>query len=111
MFVACLSLLSMQMAGAHWHLDVHGQHAGLHGSHIHQADGHGHDHGADRDVSVLEKPGITWSKLLPQLLIVASSFFLACWVRPRRLSIPFLGAASSRLVRWRPPLRAPPLAS
>ncbi len=111
LIIASLSLLSMQFGGSHWHFDNHGQNAGLHGTHIHQADQPGHDHGSERDVSGLEKPGVTWSKLMTQLFSVPSLLLLVLCLAEKLLPIPFLSQKPGRQLRWRPPLRAPPATS
>jgi len=107
--IACLCLIFMQMNGTHLHVEADGQNAGLHGTHLHEADQHGHDHTAESDVSVLEELGLTWSKLPPVILATVVLLFTQLWPRQQLWLLPVQFAKPRRRSRWRPPLRAPPL--
>ena len=109
LLVACICLIMMQMSGTHIHIDARGEHAGLHGTHLHETDQHGHDHSAVSDVSVLEKLGLTWSKLLPVILSAVALLFTQHWPRQQTWILPVQFGKPRRRSRWRPPLRAPPL--
>jgi hypothetical protein len=81
----------------------------LHAEHVHDADPDGHDHSADVDVSIFEL-GTLWAKLA--FLLPALGMFLLvppirCWIL-RHSAEPSPARRSQS--RWRPPLRAPPLA-
>ena len=110
LLVAWLCMLCMQTGGVHLHLDGGGESAGLHGTHSHEASSHGHDHSADRDVPVLEELGMTWSKLLPLILFCVALLIAENWVQQRSWPVPVQSAIPRRRTRWRPPLRAPPIA-
>lgn len=108
LLVACICLIMMQMSGTHIHVDARGEHAGLHGTHLHETDHHGHDHSAESDVSVLEEQGLTWSKLLSIIVACVALLFSQHWPRQRLWLLPVHFAKPRRRSRWRPPLRAPP---
>jgi hypothetical protein len=108
LLVACLCLLFMQMSGTHLHVEAGGENAGLHGTHLHEIDHHGHNHSAERDVSVLDELGLTWSKLLPVILACVALLFSQQWPRQQLWLLPVRYAKPRRRSRWRPPLRAPP---
>lgn len=106
--LACICLLGMQVSGLHLHVDASGSDAGLHGTHAHQLDSSGHDHGAEVDVQLLEQLSFSWSKLVPlisQVILLATLLWI---VRPPWSPTIKLGKSRSRL-HWRPQLRAPPL--
>ena len=109
LLLACLCLIMMQMSGTHLHVDADGEHAGLHGTHLHETNQHGHDHNAESDVSVLEELGLTWSKLLPIILAGVALLFTQHWPRQQTWLLPVQFGKPRRRSRWRPPLRAPPL--
>ena len=103
----CLSLLALQVSGMHLHTTLEG--AGeLHGTHVHDADPDEHDHQSDVDIGYLEYAS-SWAKPVPFLFFAITLFvFFAAAIR--RAWIPFhtLFHFGNHL-RWRPPLRAPPL--
>ena len=123
----CLGLAASQVSGLHMHVGAHGYVGGpegphLHGSaigsdhdsrHDHDADG-GHlgdtDHEGKRDVSVIEL-GAGASKVLIFFAALALGVVIA--LRPGgKIRIPTaVPLPRTRRVRWRPPLRAPPLFS
>ena len=109
LLIACFCMIMMQMSGTHMHIEAGGENAGLHVTHLHETDHHGHDHRADRDVSVLEELGLTWSKLLPVILAFVALLFSQHWPRQQLWLLPVQFAKPRRRSRWRPPLRAPPL--
>ena len=106
---ACLCLLVMQISGLHLHVDPKGNDAGIHGTHVHQADPDDHDHSADIDVPLLEQLGISWSKLIPLLLACVFVFLAAVWVQLSLRAPPIQTGRVRQRLRWRPPLRAPPI--
>ncbi len=105
-----VALLSMQAAGLHLHVNLQGGDGGLHGAHVHHADPDGHDHGADVDVSLFEL-GATWSKILTFLVSVVSLPLAVVWVLQAFVPPSVTTLSTHRRSRWRPPLRAPPLAA
>lgn len=96
------------MSGLHLHVNLQGDDAGLHPTHVHQSDPDGHGHAADTDVSVFEL-GMSWTKVMVFLLPIAFALLGIIWLVQSFLPPPFTGIALQRTVRWRPPLRAPPL--
>lgn len=103
-------LLSTQATGLHLHANVHGEGGGLHGAHLHHADPDGHDHSGDVDVALFEL-GATWSKILTFLIPFVTLLPAIVWMVQGfpPPSVPIL--STRRRSRWRPPLRAPPLAA
>ncbi|MFT4561276.1 MAG: hypothetical protein ACI9BW_001016 [Gammaproteobacteria bacterium] len=104
----CVAALCVQLGGQHAHANSHGVSSGLHGMHVHSGDVDGHDHSADVDVPLL---GLAAVSLTLTPIIVAAS--------PTLASVEYgsdsFSAVSARVLyvrhrlRWRPPLRAPPL--
>ena len=119
----CLYLVALQTAGVHVHVSAIGEQTGVHAlSHalphapphaLPHALSHGgafdhHHHQADRDVPLLEKPGIGGSKLLPFIVSVVGLMAVALWRRVHSSPLVPYYAKGGRRTRWRPPLRAPP---
>lgn len=109
--IAFTALLLTQSLGLHLHVQGMDQPGGAHVAHIQHHDhdhGHGHDHQNEVDGSKLEL-GNVWSKILPLIL---PSLLLAIPCTPRT-AIRLFSARPSRPdrppLRWRPPLRAPPI--
>ena len=98
----------MQMSGTHLHFDEAGEHAGLHGTHLHEIDHHGDEHSAERDVPVLEQLGLIWAELLPLILACVIWLIAEHVCQQRYWRLPSQFAKPRRRSRWRPPLRAPP---
>lgn len=103
----CLCLLALQVSGMHLHTSQNG--AGeLHATHVHGADPDGQNHAADVDLSYLEY-ATSWVKPMPVLLfaVVLFVFFSnstqRAWGPLRKNFRPY------NHLRWRPPLRAPPV--
>lgn len=108
----------MQLTGLHLHVDAHGQEVGLHVAHLHHAvpEDHSHhnaskihDHNVEIDVSLLEQLSASWSKLLPFLLVLVIVLAAAAWTSQRVRSLPERTGTVRHRLRWRPPLRAPPI--
>jgi hypothetical protein len=108
LLLSLLALLVLQSAGLHLHANTHTEGVQLHIEHVHDADPDGHDHSADVDVSIFEL-GTLWAKLaflLPQLGLALLVPIRRGWLsRSAEEAAP----ASQSQLRWRPPLRAPPL--
>ena len=108
LLLSLLALLVLQSAGLHLHANAHTEGMQLHAEHVHDADPDGHDHSADVDVSIFEL-GTLWAKLVFLLPLLA--LVLLVPIRGSRLSrtAPQAAPACRSQLRWRPPLRAPPL--
>jgi hypothetical protein len=129
--VACLSLLIVQLSGAHVHIGPEGFVGAPETSYFHDHGAHGHDHGRQvgdasidhgtdaspisgddyedaQDVSLLDQT-LTAFKLPIAVLALIVLFV----VPPRAHTLATLDVVhrvlSGRYTRWRPPLRAPPL--
>jgi hypothetical protein len=107
--LACAGLLAIQLSGLHMHVDAAGDARGMHGTHVHQLDPDDHDHSTDIDVSVLEQVSVSWSKLVPLLFTAAILLASVVWRRLKVRAPPEITAKASGNIRWRPPLRAPPI--
>lgn len=116
--LASICMLAMQMGGLHRHVDAHGQEAGLHVAHVHhagpenhtyQADIGKHDHSVEIDVWLLEELSTSWSKLVPLLFACAIVLAVAVWTQCRLQAPPIRTGKVRHRLRWRPPLRAPPI--
>lgn len=108
LLVSMLALLVVQSAGLHLHASTHTEGVQLHAEHVHDADPDGHDHSADVDVSIFEL-GTLWAELaflLPQLGLALLAPVRRGWLS-RSPEDPAPACRSQ--LRWRPPLRAPPL--
>ena len=107
--ILVICLLSMQLSGLHMHVNSDGA-DGLHGTHVHEtdSDGHGHAHEQDTDVSLFEL-GTSWGKLF--LFLPLFLFILLTFVQSGRIVWTLVADTFQhrRRLRWRPPLRAPPL--
>lgn len=132
LILACLSLLVFQLSGLHMHVhrhvhvDAEGYRGTLQHIHVHRVDVPGnaalngqaadldHDHAGsplpegERDISIVKlsssavKVLIYFVGLCLSLLIISK--------RPGRIAVPAeIPLRKTRRVRWRPPLRAPPL--
>ena len=106
--VVCLSLVGGQVSGLHMHVDKHGYTGSPHATHVHKggADGHGHEHETDVNAidlgAVASKPVL----LLVAIALVIVMIFNVCqWLAPEPVLVP----VPRGRMRWRPPLRAPPL--
>ncbi len=106
--LACTAMLSMQMSGLHLHAGGPSGDVGVHGAHLHDVDPDGHDHSADVDVSLIDF-GIVWAKFMPALLAVFVTLPAIVWVLHALWPPPTALIPLRRRLRWRPPLRAPPL--
>lgn len=107
--LACAGLLAVQLSGLHMHVDAVGDSLGMHGTHVHQLDPDDHDHSTDMDVSVLEQVSASWSKLVPLLFAAAILLASVVSIRLNARAPPEITAKASGNIRWRPPLRAPPI--
>ncbi len=108
--ILVVCLLSMQLSGLHMHVNPADGAGGLHGTHVHDTDfdGHGHAHEDETDVSLFEL-GTSWGKLL--LFLPLFLFVLLTFVQSGRTVWTLVADTFQhrRRLRWRPPLRAPPL--
>lgn len=106
--IVCLCLLAMQLSGLHLHIDTVNKDTGLHGTHTHQLISSDHDHNAEVDVQLLEQYSSSVSKLIPvisQVILLVTALWI---VGP--LWSPSITPEKARIrLRWRPPLRAPPI--
>jgi hypothetical protein len=106
--IACFCLLAMQLSGLHLHIDTVNKDTGLHGTHTHQVISSDHDHNAEVDVELLEQYSSGVSKLIP-LISQVILLVTALWI-VRQLWSPSITSEKARIrLRWRPPLRAPPV--
>lgn len=129
--MACLSLLAVQVAGLHMHVDARGYTGTPQGTHFHgqsaRADEHpgpdahheqhrhepherDHDHDGDRDVSVSEL-GAGGSKLTLPSTGLGLRQIMPLARGEKLLPPPDVRRPVRRQGRWRPPLRAPPPSS
>lgn len=106
--LASVAMLCMQMSGLHLHAGTSSNDAGLHAAHMHDVDPDEHDHSADIDVSLIDL-GFVWSKILPVLLAVLPTILAIVWILHVLWPSPILVPFQRWRLRWRPPLRAPPL--
>jgi len=106
--VICVALLGMQLSGMHRHADLQGESGGLHTTHVHDSGSDGHDHSADFDVSAFEL-GAKWSKLLTFLPSIVIALLAISWIVQTVWPPPSQRLTQRQRIRWRPPLRAPPL--
>jgi hypothetical protein len=103
----CSCLLAMQLSGLHLHTDLKGS-GDLHGNHIHVVDPDGHGHESDADVSFMELFR-GWVKPILFLLLFVVAYFSIVFCAGR-VWVPITKAFYLyHYLRWRPPLRAPPL--
>jgi hypothetical protein len=65
----------------------------------------------ERDLPVLEKPGMAWLKLLPLPVALVVLLLAELWVCQRFWPHALPHSLPRRRSRWRPPLRAPPAVS
>ncbi len=110
LMLSTVALLALQSAGLHLHANVHTDGMQLHAEHVHDADPDGHDHSTDVDVTIFEL-GTLWAKLiflLPVLGLLLLVPYVHRWILSHSTEP---SAARRRQFRWRPPLRAPPLAT
>jgi hypothetical protein len=107
LLLACVSLLTLQWAGAHAHAGVRGFDGAVHSTHDHHHDGDHDEHAGDVDVPVADYV-LSIAKLAFVAFVVAIALF-ALFVQ--RYETPaWVGVISPRWrERWRPPLRGPPL--
>ncbi len=106
---ACAAVISLQFSGLHLHASSKSHTAGLHGAHIHQAETttHGHEHDADRDVTLFEV--LTGSAKHMPFLVALLTVLLFTGILSNTFGLPVMRVVfQSRRQRWRPPLRAPP---
>jgi hypothetical protein len=108
--IVCCSLVLLQLSGLHVHVNVDADGPATHGAHIHGADSDGHDHGGDKDVAIVEL-GAGASKLLVFLVALLVALVVLPPTAGRLASHSTLPLPAGRRARWRPPLRAPPVAS
>jgi hypothetical protein len=107
LLIACLALVGTQLSGVHAHLDAHGFDGAVQTSHGHHHDD-GDDHNGDVDVQVVDF-GISAAKAVFLLFAIALTVFL---LPPSRGHARFeheTPQPTRRRLRWRPPLRGPPL--
>jgi len=106
--LSAVALIILQSAGLHLHANPHTDGMQLHAEHVHNADPDGHDHSTDVDVNIFEL-GTLWAKLtllLPMLGLIVLVPPVRHWVLRNATQPP---PARRGQIRWRPPLRAPPL--
>ena len=138
-FLACLGLLAVQLSGLHMHLNAHGYAGVPVGTHVHHIDGHHHDagvafghiddeqhrqlrgpsdhdgdtngdHDGDQDISVVQLAGGVGKLIL--LFVCMLLGLVVTRDAGTRVAFPrFSFVRARRLLRWRPPLRAPPVFS
>lgn len=132
MLLACLSLVAIQASGLHMHVDAEGFAGTPEGTHLHDAHHHdsaahhdnapaahehaSHEHAAGQghtteiDISIFDL-NTALSKL--PLDLIALALFLLMVLRPADTLSPVAAVLRplGRHEHWRPPLRAPPLAS
>jgi hypothetical protein len=107
LMLLCVCLLAMQVSGLHLHASLDGSN-NIHGTSALEFDPDGHGHEEGSDVSFLES-ATGWVKPLPFLVLFISALFACILIRT-----PFWTPVTKLLhfprhIRWRPPLRAPPL--
>jgi hypothetical protein len=125
-WLACVSLVALQLGGVHMHIGrdgyvgmPQGPHSHSQHSHRHSSDGgiggsmvdldsHSSDHDYDgtTDVSITKLSAAAKELLAVVLLILAVPLLLR--QAPRIRPIIAVRVLSGRRTRWRPPLRAPP---
>lgn len=107
LLIACLALLGAQLAGLHAHADSHGFDAAIQSTHDHHHnDGDHHDD--EVDVQVVDF-GIGTSKVLFLALALCLTLFLLPPAQSGRLVDREAPLPLRQRLRWRPPLRGPPL--
>lgn len=106
--VTCTCLIVLQTVGVHMHVSSINEQTGVHA--LPHSGALDHCHSADRDVPLLEKLGLGGFKLLPLIISVFGLGATAFWRRVQSYSPVSHSAKRGRRSRWRPPLRAPPLA-
>ena len=106
--LSMLALLVVQSAGLHLHASTDTDGVQLHAEHVHDADPDGHDHSADVDVSIFEL-GTLWAKLAFLLPVLGLALLVPIRVSRLSRTAPEAAPACRSQLRWRPPLRAPPL--
>lgn len=105
---ACLCLLALQLSGLHLHVDIGGEQAESHGTHMHQFLSPEDNHSGEVDVQLLEQLVGQWSKIVA-LVSYVFVLILAAWIVRPTWSPPLSSGQSERRLHWRPQLRAPPL--
>ena len=108
LIIVCVSLLSLQFSGLHQHVSTEGFSGEAHGTHLHDLDPDGNDHDAEVDVSFFEL-GITWSKTMPFLITLILVLLIIGRTAQSVSFPPYQLLQPRKRLRWRPPLRAPPL--
>lgn len=125
--LACTALLVSQLSGLHMHVDADGYVGQPEGTHVHDTAAHRHDgspgvahaddpspghseHEDSRDVPVVD-PGAGFSKVLIVFPWVALGLVVVMARGSKLRAATRIARPSSRRERWRPPLRAPPLAA
>ena len=129
-FIACVSLLAVQLGGLHMHVDADGNVGGPRGVHLHTQLLHSHgedthvhhpgtldhehpgeqEHAGDNDISVAEMRG--GKSTLADFDLNLHQGLLIGLVRIEQIRpASFEPRTATRKSRWRPPLRAPPSAS
>lgn len=120
--VVSVSLLMLQLSGAHVHASESGYigapKVSYHHTHEHSQDAAHHhddatgnperDHEDMRDVSLLD-PALSTFKMPLALLVILILFAVAPVFRVLATAEFVCRVLSGRYTRWRPPLRAPPL--
>ncbi len=127
---ACLSLLLLQLSGAHIHMGAEGYVGAPETSYSHDHGGHDHHHGHHasdassdhgplailasgndyrdaRDVSLLDQ-SLTAFKIPMAILALILLFMVLPGARKLASPDIIYPVLSGRHTRWRPPLRAPP---
>jgi hypothetical protein len=107
--LTCLSLFGAQLSGLHMHVDDHGYAGAPHAAHSHHhGGGDRHDHEHETDVTAIDLGTIATKQIfLPAALALAVVMILS--LCQRVVPQPLMLAMPCGRVRWRPPLRAPPL--
>jgi hypothetical protein len=113
LYAVCLALLAVQWSGMHGHVDQHGFHGTVQGTHDHHHDGHDSDggdgdHGDDTDIRIVDY-GLSASKLPVFILALGLALFLRPPSRGPVIFTTITPLVLRRRARGRPPLRGPPL--
>jgi hypothetical protein len=107
LLIGCCVFIGTPLSGVHAHVDDHGFDGAVQSTHDRHHD-HGDEHDGDVDVQVLDL-GVTAAKVVFVLFALGLTLFLLV---PARGPVRFeyeIRLPLRRRLRWRPPLRAPPL--
>jgi hypothetical protein len=106
--LVCLSLVGAQLSGLHMHVDHDGYSGVPHAAHSHDGGTDPHDHEHETDVTAIDL-GTIASKHLFFLITVALSIVMIFNLCQHLTLNPAPAFSYGRRLRWRPPLRAPPI--